>query len=146
MAKFIKFINTKFNFQLFDLIRQTNPKVLNKIAGVEGDAKELNFGFSEDSLDTLENTSIIFHLAASVRFDDPLKEAVLLNTRGTNELFKFALKLKHLDVFVHVSTTYCNPDQSRIEEKLYPPHGDWQKVIEIAEKLEQETFDILMPK
>ncbi len=128
------------------MIKKINPKVLNKIAGVEGDIKELNLGFTDASFEILENVSVIFNLAASVRFDDPLKHAVLLNTRGTNELCKFALRLRHLNAFVHVSTTYCNPDHIRIEEKLYPPHGDWQKVIEIAEKYDQETLDILMPK
>jgi fatty acyl-CoA reductase len=37
-----------------------------------------------------ETVSIVFHAAATVRFDDPLKSAVLLNTRGRREIMMTA--------------------------------------------------------
>lgn len=52
------------------------------------------------------------------RFDDDLKDAVLLNTRGTHELLKIAENLKHLQALIHVSTTFINPDKKVIEEKV----------------------------
>lgn len=115
--------------------------MLDKIVGVEGDASQLNLGLSEDSKKLLKNVSIIFNLAASVRFDDPIKFAIILNTRGTHEVVKFALELKNLKSLVHVSTTYCNPDFSHIEEKIYAPHGDWRKIIKIAESVDVEVLD-----
>lgn len=119
---------------------------MDKIVPIEGDVQLIGLGFSDESKRRLQNVSIIFHLAASVRFDDPLKDAVILNTRGTYEMIKFALELSHLESFVHVSTTYCNPDKIYIEEKIYPPHGNWRKVIQIAETLDNEVLEILMPK
>lgn len=47
-----------------------------------------------------------------------MKDAVLLNTRGTHELLKIAENLKHLEAFIHVSTTFINPDKKVIEEKV----------------------------
>jgi len=55
--------------------------------------------------------NIVYHAAASVRFDDTLKDAIFLNTRGTREVAKLALETKNLEVFVHVSTTYCHTDK-----------------------------------
>jgi fatty acyl-CoA reductase len=131
---------------LFDVLRETNPRVLDKIVAVEGDVKETNLGFTQDQYEILQNVSIIFHSAASVRFDDALKHAILLNTRGTYEVCNFATKLKKLDAFIHISTTYCNPHYTYVEEKVYPPHGDWRKVIQMAEKLDGEILDIFMKK
>jgi alcohol-forming fatty acyl-CoA reductase len=78
----------------------------------------LGIGLTPDGLEQLKDVSVIFHSAASVRFDDTLQYAIILNTRGTLEVVEFALKLKRLAVFVHVSTTYCYPERMIVEEKV----------------------------
>lgn len=133
-------------FQLFDTLRVTDPKSFDKINVVSGDASQLKLGICEEDMKRLSNVSIIFHAAASVRFDDPLKTAILLNTRGTRELMEIALNFKQLEALVHVSTTYSNPDILNIKEKIYPPHGDWRKMIQIAETFDVETLDCLGAK
>lgn len=100
------------------MLRERNPKVLDKLIAVRGDVEALGVGLSADSLELLKDVSIIFHSAASVRFDDQLQYAILLNTRGTREVVEFATKLKNLAVFCHISTTYCYPDRHEIEEKV----------------------------
>lgn len=85
---------------------------------VEGDVGVLGLGLSMETLEQLKNVSVIFHSAASVRFDDILKSAIILNTRGTHEVIKLALTLDNLASFVHVSTTYCYPDLRFIDEKV----------------------------
>lgn len=108
---------------------------------------ELNLGLSEEDRALLiEKTNIIFHVAASVRFDDPLEKAIIINTRGAREVCKLALEMKNIDVFAHVSTTYCNTDKQIIEEKLYPPHADWREAIEIAEKVDPYILKVFTPK
>lgn len=92
--------------------------MLDKIIPVKGDVMSLGLGLSTADLQMLCNVSVIFHVAASVRFDDPLKDAILLNTRGTREVFRFGQSLKNLCVMMHVSTTYSNPDRYVIEEKV----------------------------
>lgn len=85
---------------------------------VEGDVGLVGLGFSRETLEQLKDVSVIFHSAASVRFDDILRSAIILNTRGTHEVIKLGLTLDKLASFVHISTTYCYPDQSFIDEKV----------------------------
>lgn len=107
-----------FHIKLFGVVKEKNPDVLEKMVAVEGDVGALGMGLSNETLEELKDVSVIFHSAASVRFDDILKSAIILNTRGTHEVIKFALTLNNLASFVHVSTTYCYPDQSFIDEKV----------------------------
>lgn len=123
---------------------EKNPEIFAKLIPIEGDVTTIGLGLSDESRELLKDVSIVFHSAASVRFDDILRSAIILNTRGTHETIKFALTLDNLVSFVHVSTTYCYPDQVRTDEKIYPVHGEWRKTIEIAEKLDDETFECFM--
>lgn len=131
---------------LFGRLKTENPAALNKLNAIEGDVSEIGLGLTKESLKSLENVEIIFHVAASVRFDDPLKDAIIMNARGTREVMIFGENLKNLKICVHVSTTYCNPDQKSIEEKLYPAPADWQSSIKIAETLDQDILDIFTEK
>lgn len=46
----------------------------------------------------IDEVSIIYHNAASVRFDDDLKQAIIINLRGARELAYLALHIKKLAV------------------------------------------------
>jgi hypothetical protein len=49
-------------------------------------------------------------------------------------------------IFVHLSTVYCNSDRPVIEEAMHPPHADWKDMISIAENCDEHTLNILTPK
>lgn len=100
------------------MLREKNPDVLSKMVAVEGDICKVGLGFTSQTLELLKDVSVIFHSAASVRFDDILQSAIILNTRGTHEVIKFGQSLSRLASFVHISTTYCYPDQRFIDEKV----------------------------
>jgi len=91
---------------------------LDKLFAVKGNVEALGIGLTPESIEELKDVSVIFHSAASVRFDDILQYAIILNTRGTREVVEFALKLKRLAVCVHISTTYCYPERLTVEEKV----------------------------
>lgn len=131
--------------QVFDLIREFNPKNFEKMIPISGDVMELGLGISEEDKLRMKDVSVVFHSAASVRFDDPLHEAVIMNTRGTRELMLFAETLKNLKSLVHVSTTYFNPRQSIVCEKTYPANGDWRATIKLAEQY-PEVLDVFTEK
>ncbi|CAD7078547.1 unnamed protein product [Hermetia illucens] len=131
---------------LFDVLRETMPTQLSKLVAIAGDVTELKMGISTEGRELMRNVSVIFHAAASVRFDDPLRDAILINTRGTREVMRFAETLPDLKALIHVSTTYCNPDKHVVEEKLYPPYADWRTAITIAEKFDKELLNILEKK
>lgn len=90
--------------------------------------------------------NVVFHAAASVRFDDSLKDAILINTRTTRDIVNLALQMKSINVLVHISTTYCNADRKIIDEVIYPAHADWREAIKIAEEMDAHTLDILTAK
>jgi alcohol-forming fatty acyl-CoA reductase len=106
----------------------------------------LRLGISDSDYEKLQRCSVIFHSAASVRFDDPLKKAILLNTRGTREICELARSLPNLKCFVHVSTAYIQPKNFHIEERLYQPQGEWRNFIKYAENLDIDLLDTLTMK
>ena len=129
---------------LFDLVREEAAR---KVLVVPGDLKLKGLGLTPAWSEELKKrVSIIFHSAATVRFNDPLKESVLLNTRGTRELVNLALEMPQMAAFVHVSTTYCNVDREVIGEQLYPPHADWRETIRIVEQADETALRVLTPK
>jgi len=70
-----------------------------KLFPVLGDMTELRLGLSDEEYGYLvENISVIFHVAASVRFDEPIRDATIMNVRGTREVVQLAKQMKHLEV------------------------------------------------
>lgn len=120
-------------------MRKINPSNIQKLQFIEGDASEINLGISEINIEKLKTCSVVFHAAACVRFDDDLKNAILLNTRGTREVCELASKFPGLKALVHVSTAYIQPKNTFVQEKLYPTNCDWRTYIKYA-----ETFSIEM--
>lgn len=86
-------------FQLFkELIRQ-NPKFMSKIFVVPGDCSLPDLGLSPEHRQLLsEKVNVVFHGAATVRFDENLKLAVGINVFGTQEILKFCEEMKNLKV------------------------------------------------
>ncbi len=115
------------------------------MVAISGDVTEIGLALSEEDKILMANVSVVFHSAASVRFDDPLHEAVIMNTRGTRELMLFAETLPNLLTLVHVSTTYFNPRQSVVCERPYPANGDWKATVQLAEDF-PDVLDVLTDK
>ena len=61
-------------FKLFEKLKQNCPEFSNKLVAISGDLMEPNLGISHDDEKLLiENVNIIFHSAATVKLDEPLK-------------------------------------------------------------------------
>ncbi|XP_045458035.1 fatty acyl-CoA reductase 1-like [Melitaea cinxia] len=131
----------------FDRLRKEKPHMFEKVFFIAGDASELGLGMSdEDRALIINRAQIVFHVAASVRFDDSLKAAAMLNLRGTREVVELAKEIRNLEVLVHVSTSYANTNRKCIEEIVYPAFADWRDTLEICEKLDDHTLNVLTPK
>ena len=93
--------------------------ILAKTDVIIGNCEELNVGISdEDRQFIIENITQIFHFAATIRFDETMKKAVLMNTRGTREMLKLARECKKLELYGHMSTAYCHLHVSFLLEKV----------------------------
>jgi fatty acyl-CoA reductase len=70
-----------------------------KVVGIAGDVTMPGLGLSAPNRQLLaERVSIVFHVAATIRFDESLKKAVLINTRGTRLMLDLAQEMKNLEV------------------------------------------------
>ncbi|XP_055533758.1 putative fatty acyl-CoA reductase CG5065 [Wyeomyia smithii] len=134
------------NNPLFKCLKMQSPARLAKLVPIFGDCMQLRLGMSDEDINLLRSVSVVFHLAASVRFDDPLKDAILTNVQSTTEILEICKGLPSLKAMVHVSTAYSNPEQRNVEERLYPPKADWRKMLECAQKFDHAVLDILTDK
>ncbi|XP_055536616.1 putative fatty acyl-CoA reductase CG5065 [Wyeomyia smithii] len=109
---------------------------------IGGDVMEPDLAISEvDKQLIIDNVSIIYHCAATIRFDEALKKAVLLNTRGTKLMVELAKQCKKLEMFGYVSTSYCHLNEKLLMEKPYSPPANPHKVIKGIEWLEDNVVE-----
>ncbi|EFN63046.1 Fatty acyl-CoA reductase 1, partial [Camponotus floridanus] len=88
--------------QLFDRLRN-EPHCFKKLIPLKGDIKIEGLGLSSVDRNTLiERVSIIFHVAANVRFDNTLKKAIFINLRATRDICVLSKSLKNLMVSDHI--------------------------------------------
>jgi len=140
-------LNEIFNCKLYDLVGQYYPEFRSKIEPITGDLMEPNMGMSpEDEQKLIDNVNIVFHSAATVRFDEPLKVAVEMNIIGTKKVVELCKRIKHLEVLVHVSTAYANCDRQHISECVYNPPVQPSQIIEAVDWIEEDLVKLLTPK
>ena len=73
--------------QLFEKLKAENNGFRKKIIAVEGDCTQPGLGLSPDDRQRIvQHVNIVFHMAATVRFNDPLPVAVVTNVMGTRDL------------------------------------------------------------
>lgn len=127
-----------FILQIFD---SHSAETLKKVVPVVGEMDAVNMGFSDETLKELrENVNIIFHVAATIKFNTHLRVAILTNLTGTLRCIEFGKSLKKLDAFVHLSTAFCNSNRlGLLEEKVYPPVQDPYDMLKMADNDEAWT-------
>lgn len=117
------------------------PERLKKLVFIAGDISKPNIGVSGANLELLmENVNIVFHSAATVRFDQSIKEAVNLNALGSKRLWDLCSDMKNLKSIIHISTAYSNPDLYTVDEVVYPPKSvmDLDTFIKCANVLPED--------
>lgn len=133
---------------IFDeaLFSQIGVKCRHKVTVVNGDCSLPDLGLSVfDRTNLTQKVEVVFHGAATVRFDEPLSHAVAVNVQGTKAMLDLAKQMTKLKAFVHVSTVYANCHLPEIEEKFYPPYYDGDKVMKLVDCLEKPDIDQLTP-
>ncbi|XP_068081071.1 putative fatty acyl-CoA reductase CG5065 [Anabrus simplex] len=135
------------NAPLFDRVRKERPLELNKIVPITGDITEPELGISQSDQNLLIQTvSIVFHSAATVRFDEALKLSVTINMLGTKQLVELCHRMLSLKALIHVSTAYSNCDREEVSEVIYPPPYDPEKIIQYMECMDDDLIQTLTPK
>ncbi|CAL8235721.1 unnamed protein product [Boreogadus saida] len=135
------------NSKLFDRLQEEQPDFAEKIIAVNSDLTQKDLNLSKEDQATLaEHIHIVFHWAATVRFNEPLKDAFQLNVLATQKMVTLAHSMKHLEVFLHVSTAYANCDRELIEEVVYTPPVDYRKLIESLDWMDEKMVSALTPR
>ncbi|XP_048487960.1 fatty acyl-CoA reductase wat [Plutella xylostella] len=129
---------------VFDEVRKVNSYFEKRLVPVAGDVAELRLGLSDDDWNMLaEEVNFIYHIAATVKFDEPLKVAILTNARGTREAITLAKETKDLKTFVYVSTAFSNCYNEEAFEKFYPTPVSAQTIIDLVETFDEERLDAI---
>lgn len=106
----------------------------------------LELGLSTENMhEILSNTQIVFHLAATLRLEANLKDAIEMNTTGTQRVLDLAKKMPNLECFVYSSTAFCCADQDVLQEKVYDcPHSPYD-LMRCGEWMDAKTLDLITP-
>ncbi|RLU25314.1 hypothetical protein DMN91_001470 [Ooceraea biroi] len=136
-----------FDDPLFVKLKDEQPKFRHQIVAVAGDCSQPSLGMSsQDRATIIREVSIVFHVAATVRFDEKLKLAVPINVRSTRDILNLCKEIANLKSFVHVSTAYANCPQNMIEEKFYDSPMDSDKLIALMECVEDKLAEDITPQ
>jgi len=89
---------------VFNQIRTEYPIMFNKLVSVNGDVSETDVGLSEDDRQSVvTEVNIAFHSADTVRLNESLKSAVILNTLGIQSVILLCGDIQNLQVLFHCS-------------------------------------------
>ncbi|XP_032668393.1 putative fatty acyl-CoA reductase CG5065 [Odontomachus brunneus] len=140
-------IDNMFKLPMFHRICQEKRHVLKKVLPLNGDLTMYNLGLTDEQRKTLMNeVHIVFHFAASLRLEAKLKDSVEFNTIGTRKVLDLARQIKHLQVFVHLSTAFCLVEQERVDEIAYDAPHDPNDIMRLVEWMDESAIDLLTPK
>ncbi|XP_050301949.1 fatty acyl-CoA reductase wat-like [Anthonomus grandis grandis] len=140
-------VDEMFDDVIFSRLKKECPKFRHKVIGVAGDCSLPGLGLNvQDRKLLAEEVNVVFHVAATVRFDEKIKTAVAINIRSPRDLVRLGKEMKGLKSFVHVSTVYGNCLNSYIEERIYDPPIDGNKLILMTENVPEKMLDELTPR
>lgn len=135
------------NTQLFDRLKEIHPKFRHKVVAITGDCVLPGLGICPAERTILQqNVNIVFHVAATVRFDEKLKLALGINVCGTREILTLSKEIKDLKALVHVSTAYANCNRKDIDEKFYKTNLTGENALKLADCLDEKTLDAITPE
>ena len=103
-----------FNTKLFDRLRAEKTGFQSRVKAMAGDIEKPMLGLSVDDQDSLINevtlfyhshrltetmqAEIVFHCAATVRFDEELTKSVAMNVGAVAAIIKLAKRMENLEV------------------------------------------------
>ncbi|XP_072758532.1 fatty acyl-CoA reductase wat [Anoplolepis gracilipes] len=134
-----------FNSPVYDKLKKEKPNFNTKVILIETDISRLDLGLSPENRKRILDTNIIFHGAATVRFNESIRQAVNINVRGTKEFLLLAKEMPDLKAFIYISTAFSQCVHKFIEEKFYSPPIETEKILTLLDILNDEQLEKLTP-
>ncbi|KAL1432936.1 hypothetical protein MTO96_001925 [Rhipicephalus appendiculatus] len=133
--------------ECFEHVHREHAEALEKLVAVDGDLTEPGLGLQPADYELLtREVSVVFHSAATIKFNETLRQAVEMNMEGTRKVLKLCHEMKKLQAVVHVSTAYCNCDCKKLDERIYPSHIHPQDIISCTKWMEEGMLAALTPQ
>lgn len=132
---------------MFKRINEEKPEILKKIVPVYGDITLPNLGLNDEQLSKVVNESeLVFHMAASLKLEQTLKFNVNMNLLGTKHAIDVSKKMKKLILFIHLSTAFCTSDETGdLYERVYDWPHDPKELLRCNEWMDEKTMDLITP-
>ncbi|XP_022823967.1 fatty acyl-CoA reductase wat-like [Spodoptera litura] len=133
---------------VFGLVKKKKPDFAENIVPVKGDVAETKLGLSDKDWTMITSeVDVIFHVAATTRFDEALRVSTMINIRGTRETVLLGKDCQKLKSFVYVSTTYSTATQANVDkevmERFYPCPLPPELMIDMAENIDDERMEAI---
>ncbi|KAF4530066.1 hypothetical protein B566_EDAN018299, partial [Ephemera danica] len=75
------------NDPVFAVLQEKLPKFADRLIPIAGDISQKGLGLKDEDRNTLiQNVEVVFHAAATVRFDEKLRLATAINVQGTKDI------------------------------------------------------------
>ncbi|CAL1688895.1 unnamed protein product [Lasius platythorax] len=130
-----------FESPLYDRLKKEMPNFRKKIVPITANFNVADLDLSENDKNMLiREVSVVFHLAATVRFDEDIKTSTAINVIATNVILDIAKHMPNLKSFIHVSTVYSNCHVKYIEERFYTYPIDHRELITLTRTLPESTI------
>nr|CAH7729579.1 unnamed protein product [Callosobruchus chinensis] len=128
--------------EIFDRIKKEQPKFDHKMKVIPGDCSHSGLGLSITDRQVLtSDVNVIFHVAATVKFDENLKRAFNTNVNGAKNMLELAKHMKNLKALVHVSTLFSNCYLEEIDEVFYKCPHSYDHIGATLEKINEFEAD-----
>ncbi|XP_050339346.1 fatty acyl-CoA reductase wat-like isoform X1 [Bactrocera neohumeralis] len=135
-----------FDDPIFNVMKKVAPKFRHQFQGIAGDCLLPDLGLSrEDRKLLIQRVNIVFHMAATVRFDEKLKIAMQINVKAARDIMLLCSEMKHLKSVLHVSTAYTQCPLRQIDEKFYSPPSDSNDLILLTECMPDKLLESMTP-
>ncbi|XP_067131251.1 putative fatty acyl-CoA reductase CG5065 [Centruroides vittatus] len=132
-----------FRSKIFENVLLKNPDIYNKVECIEGNLTRENLGISFSDMNLItKNVSVVFHLAASVKFDEPFRDAFVNNVEATKNVAEVCRQMKNLSAFVHTSTAYSFCNRKEVDEKIYTMSRTYEEFQSFANPQNNASIDI----
>ncbi|KAJ4443265.1 hypothetical protein ANN_04933 [Periplaneta americana] len=101
-------LDETFQDVIFDRLKKEVPDYQQKITIVSGDCQVEQLGLSSsDRRLIIEEVHIVFHVAATVKFDEKLNISFNTNAKATEDILDLAHEMKKLKVCFHTNNRIC---------------------------------------
>ena len=118
-----------FFAQLFDEVQDKTSKV----EAIVTDFEANEIVTPADCKRISQEVNVVFHVLATIKFNEPLQDAVRINMVNTQKIVKMCHDIEALKSFIHVSTMFSNSNRDQeINEEIYDHPLDYKQLLAIG--------------